>query len=180
MNGFPEKALVLAAGLGTRLRPLTLARPKPLLPLWGVPLLGRVLEMLEAWGVREVAVNLHWRPEMIREYLAERASGTRVRFSHEPEILGTGGALRPVRSFLEGGPFWVVNSDIAAALDPENEEYVEMEVRGKTIYFKMEAKSAGSLRNAADDLLACLKIAEEASGLIRISASDPDGDPSTE
>ena len=118
MNGFPEKALVLAAGLGTRLRPLTLARPKPLLPLWGVPLLGRVLEMLEAWGVREVAVNLHWRPEMIREYLAERASGTRVRFSHEPEILGTGGALRPLGSFLEGGPFWVVNSDIAAALDP--------------------------------------------------------------
>ncbi len=69
---------------------------------------------------------------------------------------------------------------IAAALQPDNGEYVKMEVREKTIYFKMEAKSAGSLRNAADDLLACLKIAEEASGLIRISASDPDGDPSTE
>ena len=118
MSDAPEKALVLAAGLGTRLRPLTLAFPKPLLPLWGVPLLGRVLAMLEAWGVREVAVNLHWKPELIREYLAGRVSGMRVLFSQEPEILGTGGALMPLRSFLEGGPFWVVNSDIAAALDP--------------------------------------------------------------
>lgn len=68
---------------------------------------------------------------------------------------------------------------IAAALYPDNGEYVKMEVREKTIYFKMEAKSAGSLRNAADDLLACLKIAEETSGLIRSSATDFDGDPPT-
>ncbi|MDD4102635.1 MAG: sugar phosphate nucleotidyltransferase, partial [Kiritimatiellae bacterium] len=118
MSNLPAKALVLAAGLGERLRPLTLQSPKPLLPLWGVPLLGRILDMLEAWGVREVAINLHWRPEMIRQYLAGRESDLLVRFSHEPEILGTGGALRPLRSFLEDGPFWVVNSDIvAAALD---------------------------------------------------------------
>lgn len=69
---------------------------------------------------------------------------------------------------------------VAAALDPENEGFVEMEVRGKTIYFKMEAESAGSLRNTADDLLSCLKIAEEASGLVGSSASDPDGDASSE
>lgn len=69
---------------------------------------------------------------------------------------------------------------VAAALDPENEEYVEMEVRGKTIYFKMEAKSAGALRNTADDLLSCLKIAEEVSGLVRGSASDSYGDSSFE
>lgn len=69
---------------------------------------------------------------------------------------------------------------VAAALDPDNGEHVEMEVREKTIYFKMEAKSAGSLRNTADDLLACLKIAEEASGLIRGSATDFDGDSPTE
>lgn len=69
---------------------------------------------------------------------------------------------------------------IAAALYPDNGEYVKMEVRGKIIYFRMEAKSAGSLRNAADDLLACLKIAEEASGLIRGPATDLDSNPSTE
>ncbi len=69
---------------------------------------------------------------------------------------------------------------VAAALDPENEGFVKMEVRGKTIYFEMEAESAGSLRNTADDLLSCLKIAEEASGLVRSPASDFDGDSSFE
>lgn len=69
---------------------------------------------------------------------------------------------------------------VAASLDPENEGFVEMEVRGKTIYFKMEAESAGSLRNTADDLLSCLKIAEEASGLVGSTASDSDGDSSFE
>ncbi len=118
MTGLPKKALVLAAGLGMRLRPLTLACPKPLMPLWDVPLLEHLLRLLEAWGVEEAAVNLHWQPEKIQTYLAARAGRIKVRFSCEPEILGTGGALRPVRAFLEGAPFWVVNADIAAALDP--------------------------------------------------------------
>jgi NDP-sugar pyrophosphorylase family protein len=55
-----EKAVVLAAGFGERLRPLTERMPKPLLPVWGVPLIERTLRALEAVGVREVAVNLHW------------------------------------------------------------------------------------------------------------------------
>lgn len=63
MTGMPKKALVLAAGLGTRLRPLTLECPKPLMPLWNVPLLEHVLRMLESWGVEEIAVNMHWQPD---------------------------------------------------------------------------------------------------------------------
>ncbi|MDN5357571.1 MAG: KEOPS complex subunit Pcc1 [Candidatus Methanomethylophilaceae archaeon] len=69
---------------------------------------------------------------------------------------------------------------IAAALDPDNGTYVDMEVLGNVINFKMEASSAGSLRNTADDLLACLKIAEEASGLVRGPAADLDRDPPPE
>ena len=118
MTASPKKALVLAAGLGTRLRPLTLACPKPLMPLWNVPLLEHILRMLEAWGVEEIAVNLHWQPEKIRAYLEARRGKARLRFSYEPEILGTGGALRPLQDFLGDAPFWVVNADIAAALDP--------------------------------------------------------------
>jgi hypothetical protein len=118
MTGGPKKAVVLAAGLGTRLRPLTLACPKPLMPLWNVPLLEHVLRMLEGWGVEEIAVNLHWQPKMIRDALAARQGPARLRFSYEPEVLGTGGALRPLKDFLDGAPFWVVNADIAAALDP--------------------------------------------------------------
>ena len=118
MTNGPKKAVVLAAGLGTRLRPLTLACPKPLMPLWNVPLLEHVLRMLEAWGVEEIAVNLHWQPEKIQAYLAARNGRARLRFSYEPEILGTGGALRPLKEFLCDAPFWVVNADIAVALDP--------------------------------------------------------------
>jgi NDP-sugar pyrophosphorylase family protein/aminoglycoside/choline kinase family phosphotransferase len=118
MTMLPKKALVLAAGLGTRLRPLTETCPKPLLPVWNLPLLERVLRLLESWGVEEIAVNLHWHPERIQAYLAARAGSAKIRCSFEPEILGTGGALRPVRDFLGGEPFWVMNADIAAAVDP--------------------------------------------------------------
>ncbi len=119
MTSMPKKAVVLAAGLGTRLRPLTLDCPKPLMPLWNVPLIEHVLRMLERWGVEDVAVNLHWQPEKIRDYLASRDGRVRLDFSYEAEILGTGGALRPFRDFIGDAPFWVVNADIAAALDPE-------------------------------------------------------------
>jgi len=115
----PKKAVVLAAGLGTRLRPLTLARPKPLMPLWNVPLLERILRLLEEWGVERIAVNLHSLPEEIQAFLDRRDSRAEIRTSYEPEILGTAGALRPLRSFLGAEPFWVVNADIAARVAVE-------------------------------------------------------------
>ncbi len=113
----PRKAVVLAAGLGMRLRPLTQGCPKPLMPVWGVPLLERALRLLEGWGVEEVAVNLHWQAERVRAFLAGRQGGAAVRESYEPEILGTGGALRPLRGFLGEEPFWVLNADIAAVVE---------------------------------------------------------------
>ena len=113
----PRRALLLAAGLGTRLRPLTLARPKPMMPLWGLPLLERALRLLESWGVEDVAVNTHWRPEVIEAWLAARRGRAVTRVSHEPEILGTGGALKPLRGFLGDAPFWMMNADIAASVD---------------------------------------------------------------
>ena len=120
MTPRPTHAVVLAAGLGTRLRPLTLARPKPLMPLWNVPLLERILRLLEGWGVDRIAVNLHSQPEAIQAFLDDRRNGrASIRTSYEPEILGTAGALRPLRAFLGTGPFWVVNADIAARLDAE-------------------------------------------------------------
>ena len=115
----PKQAVVLAAGLGTRLRPLTLARPKPLMPLWNVPLLERILRLLEEWGVERIAVNLHSLPEEIQAFLDRRDSRAEIRTSYEPEILGTAGALRPLRSFLGAEPFWVVNADIAARVAAE-------------------------------------------------------------
>jgi len=114
------RAIVLAAGLGTRMAPLNLCRPKPMMPMWDEPLLGRILDLLESWGVHEILVNLHHLPELIVSYLRERAArgGPRLCMSYEHEIAGTGGALRRAAWFVPDLPFWVVNSDIVADLDP--------------------------------------------------------------
>lgn len=94
------RALVLAAGLGTRLRPLTERVPKPLLPVLGEPILAHTLRELAAAGCEAVAINLHHRGEEIRRTLGEHRAGLPITWSEEPRILGTLGALAPLRSFL--------------------------------------------------------------------------------
>lgn len=115
-----KRAVVLAAGFGTRLRPLTLVEPKPLLPMWGVSMLERILSLLESWGVEEIVVNAHWQAEKIRAYAARRRGPAKVTVAEEPEILGTGGVLNPLRYMLGTDPFWLVNGDIVVeGLDPQ-------------------------------------------------------------
>ena len=80
--------------------------------MWGVPLIERTLRAMEAAGVREVAVNCHWQAGPLQAYLEGRRGPATVRISHEREILGTGGALRPLREWLGDAPFWLVNGDI--------------------------------------------------------------------
>lgn len=114
----PRKAFILAAGLGTRLRPLTLATPKPMLPLWGEPMLARTLGLLARWGVEQVLVNLHHAPGPILRYLATQPfPQLRISAVFEPDILGTGGALRNARWFVDE-PFWLLNADVVADVDP--------------------------------------------------------------
>ena len=103
-----RKAIVLAAGFGTRLRPFTCAVPKPLLPVWGEPMLARVVDKLRALGVEEIVVNCHHLHEQVEAWCA--ANGCRAAF--EPEILGTGGVLNPLREWIGGDDFYLVNGDI--------------------------------------------------------------------
>ena len=107
------KAMILAAGFGTRLRPVTYTLPKPIVPLAGRPLIGWAVESLLAAGIRDFVVNLHHLPEPIERYLRERYDGiARFEFSYEPEILGTGGGVRKVRALLQSDPeFFLVNGD---------------------------------------------------------------------
>jgi mannose-1-phosphate guanylyltransferase len=94
------RALVLAAGLGQRLRPLTEVTPKPLLPVCGLPILGHSLRQLAAVGCEAVAVNVHHLGGQIRERFGNSFAGMPLHWSEEPEILGTLGALHPLRDFL--------------------------------------------------------------------------------
>jgi NDP-sugar pyrophosphorylase family protein len=88
----PSTALVLAAGLGTRLRPLTLARAKPALPVAGPSLIERIVRWLAGHGVTDLIVNLHYRPETITARLGDGTGlGTRVRYSWEQPVLGSAG-----------------------------------------------------------------------------------------
>lgn len=107
--------VLLAAGLGTRLRPLTLVRPKPLVPLHGIPLLETGLRHLEAAGCRLVAVNGHHLADQLRDWLRERGRGkpeTELRFFPEPFLLGVGGGLARMARELPPGALLVQNGDV--------------------------------------------------------------------
>jgi Nucleoside-diphosphate-sugar pyrophosphorylase involved in lipopolysaccharide biosynthesis/translation initiation factor 2B, gamma/epsilon subunits (eIF-2Bgamma/eIF-2Bepsilon) len=104
------KGMILAAGLGTRLRPITHTMPKPMVPLCNRPLIAWAIESLHAAGASDLIVNLHHLPDVLERYLREAYD--RIEFSYEKEILGTGGAIRRVRPLLENEEaFFLVNGD---------------------------------------------------------------------
>jgi len=106
------RAVVLCAGEGTRLRPFSDSVPPPLIQVGGRPLLARIVEALTEAGVREVLVNLHHLPHQIADFLGDgSAFGVTARYFYEDELLGTAGALLPMRPFLEG-PFFVIQGNL--------------------------------------------------------------------
>jgi MurNAc alpha-1-phosphate uridylyltransferase len=110
MSAGPKSAMVLAAGLGTRLRPVTDHLPKPLVEIAGKALLDHAIDRLEAAGVEHVVVNLHYKSEMIAARLAERRH-PKIALSREDTLLETGGGVRNALPLLDDA-FFVVNSDI--------------------------------------------------------------------
>jgi NDP-sugar pyrophosphorylase family protein len=110
--------MILAAGLGTRLRPLTDKTPKPLLPVAGLPLIAWNLLLLRQHGITEVIVNLHHLGEMIERDLGDGSRfGVRLTYQREPVIMGTGGGIKQVEPFFGGEPFLVLNGDTLLELD---------------------------------------------------------------
>jgi mannose-1-phosphate guanylyltransferase len=107
-----RRAMVLAAGFGKRLAPITHTTPKPLVPVAGQPLLERLLEFLRAGGIEEVVINLHHLGHRIEEHVGDGARfGLRVRYSPEDSILDTGGGIKRAEPLLAGEPFVVANAD---------------------------------------------------------------------
>jgi NDP-sugar pyrophosphorylase family protein len=111
------KALILAAGEGTRLRPLTLTQPKPMLPIGGVPILEHLVGHLRQHGIDEVAINLHYKPEAITTHFGDGLRfGVRVVYSSEPQLLGSAGAARALDWFLDD-TFLVLYGDVLTDID---------------------------------------------------------------
>jgi MurNAc alpha-1-phosphate uridylyltransferase len=103
--------MIMAAGLGTRMRPLTDDRPKPMITVRGRTLIDHNLDRLVAAGVRLAVINLHYRADMLRAHLSKRRD-IEIRYSDEADaLLGTGGGVVKALDYFEGEPFFIVNSD---------------------------------------------------------------------
>src|SRR4051794_4843325 len=112
------KAMVLAAGLGTRLRPLTYELPKPLVPVLGRPVMEHILRLLAAHGFDEVVANLHYFPDLVRETFGDgSAYGVSLDYRFEPELLGTAGGVRNVRDHFGDQTFLIVSGDALTDVD---------------------------------------------------------------
>ncbi len=112
------KAMILAAGYGTRLRPLTDKRPKVLMPVGNKPIIAIVIEYLKSHGVSDIVVNAHHLHEQLTAYLDHgRPFGLDIQCRVEPDILGTGGGIKNTEGFWDDEPFMVVNGDILTDID---------------------------------------------------------------
>lgn len=168
MDQFPRQAIVLAAGLGTRLRPLTLRSPKPLLPVGGVPILLFNLFLLKEADIRRIVVNLHHLPKMIqRAFGSGRSLGLKLSYSFEPKILGTAGGIAQALDLLEDRGTFVLNGDIIFDLD-------------------LKKMAAAHRRSGARATLTCIPkdraevnsfVEFDAKGRIRRIAGGPEGVP---
>jgi NDP-sugar pyrophosphorylase family protein len=112
------RAIILSAGYGTRLWPLTEDRTKPAIPILGKPLVGYVAEYIAAYGFNDIVVNLHHRPESVRAALGDGSNfGVKLRYVEEPVILGTSGALDNTREFFQDETFLSINGKIITDID---------------------------------------------------------------
>lgn len=162
-----RRAMLLAAGLGTRMRPLTDRMPKPLLPLGGKALIEHALDRLDEAGVDTVVVNAHWQADQLAAYLErrrERRSRPRTVLLREPVLLDTGGSVKAALDLLGPEPFFVLNGDafwldgtrpalarLAAAFEPASADGVllvhrSFQVHGEVGFGDFTLDAGGTLR----------------------------------
>jgi mannose-1-phosphate guanylyltransferase len=108
------RAMLLAAGLGTRLRPLTYELSKPMVPVLDRPVMAHILDLLQRHGFEQVIANLHYFPDSIRDYFAGRPG---LSYNHEVELLGTAGGVRACAEFFGEEPFLVISGDALTDID---------------------------------------------------------------
>ena len=151
------KAVVLAAGKGTRLEALTTTVPKPMLPVRGRPLMGFLLDLLARNGVREVFMNLHHHPEVLKDYCGDGARwGLRITYTVESELLGTAGAVKNFGVYLGESPFFVVYGDNYLECNPTSLWELHEERKGLAtiaLFEKDEVSGSGTVQVDEDGRL---------------------------
>ncbi|MBI4027083.1 MAG: nucleotidyltransferase family protein [Verrucomicrobia bacterium] len=153
---FPiNRAFILGAGLGVRLRPLTQNFPKPLLPVRGRPLVAHGIRHLAAAGVREAIINTHHAAERWPEaFPRNECAGVRITLRHEPVLLDTGGGLKNVEDFLaDHGTFFIYNGDILTTI-PLEQALAHHRQQGNLV--TMILRSGGGPRHVALDARGCV------------------------
>ena len=117
MSNQIKQAIILCAGLGTRLRPITDTIPKPMLPLLGKPMLEWNIEEFKKHGVKEFFINLHYLPDVIKNYFGDGSRwGVKINYHLEPEILGTGGGIKNFEGVI-GDTFYLIYGDMLSLVD---------------------------------------------------------------
>jgi mannose-1-phosphate guanylyltransferase len=144
------KAMLLAAGFGTRLRPFTDHLPKCMVPVAGKPVLQRNIEWLRSQGVVNLVVNLHLYPESVTDYFGDgSAFGVHLEYSYEPQLLGTAGALWGARRFFAAERFWVVYADNLVNCSLERMESLHL-AHGATLtmglFWREDVSASGVVR----------------------------------
>lgn len=109
-----KTAMILASGLGTRMRPITNTIPKPMVKVNGRALISRIIDDLIEYGIEKIIVNLHYKAEILSKYLKEKYQFCldKFIFIHEEKLLGTGGSIVNALDFINDKPFFVINSDV--------------------------------------------------------------------
>ena len=156
----PMKAMILAAGLGTRLRPLTLRRPKALVPVGNRPVIDQVIEYLKVHGVTEIVVNAHHRHEHIVTHLDSSGHmDLKIEVRIEPKILGTGGGIKNTEDFWDTDSFFVINADILSDIDLTDAYAVHKKARNLATLILHDHEPFNQIR--VDDRLNITDIAPE-------------------
>jgi mannose-1-phosphate guanylyltransferase len=148
------QAVILVGGAGTRLRPLTDTRPKPMMPLVDRPFVAHQLDLLRRHGVTDVIFSCGYRPDALRAHFGEGdGTGVRLRYVVDPEPLGTAGAMKNAEGLLDGSPFLVLNGDILTDLDlgAVMEAHGRTGAAGTVVLTPVEDPSAFGLVRLHDD-----------------------------
>jgi mannose-1-phosphate guanylyltransferase len=148
------QAVILVGGAGTRLRPLTDTRPKPMMPLVDRPFVAHQLDLLRRHGVTDVIFSCGYRPDALRAHFGEgESAGVRLRYVVDPEPLGTAGAMKNAEGLLDGSPFLVLNGDILTDLDLSAvmEAHARTGAAGTVVLTPVEDPSAFGLVRLHDD-----------------------------